>query len=204
MNVLFVCFAIACGCVFDRSSAIAYTVSTIEHDSVRTHENIILKTVAFLEEVARAGHVSDVITAEKHPSISINRAELREIVSILQANKETLMTGVRDAEYASGMGTLRESTVSRNSFSHYYNPDTQLGYRAAAHVPGLQKLASMGLLPPAFTEVLGPSLGADKIADWYYARALHFMHSDIQKALHDLAYCLHILQVRLMYMDSWA
>ena len=125
-----------------------------------------------------------------------NDTEFRLLLSkTLQNNVDVLIEGTIDADHEGGDLTLFGRDIDRNSLSHFYNPETREGYRAAQKVRWVQTLRSNGMIDGFFSQALGPTISAVDMVNWYYARAVQFYlaRNDVEESVRSLGYALHLL-----------
>jgi len=129
-------------------------------------------------------------------SLMSSDSELRPLLSeTIQSNVEALIEGAIDADHEGGDLTLFGRDIDRNSLSHFYNPDSAEGYRAAQDVRWVQTLRSNGMLAGFFSQALGPTISAADMVNWYYARSIQFYltRGDVRESVRSLGYALHLL-----------
>lgn len=145
--------------------------------TIDTHAKMIADSVNFLSSTL--------------PSES---TDLRAILDTVVSRTDLLKKGVTDADISGGAVV---KALPRNSFSHFYNPDTQQGFRAMKDYRDIiYSSQKRGLVTHGYiSQMLGPGVSATDMSNWFYARSVHSMiEGDIEKSIRDLGYAIHFVQ----------
>jgi hypothetical protein len=135
--------------------------------------------------------------------------ERQQEVEFFRAYREQLLSGAREADEGGGIYDMIVTDVPRNSYSHFWNPDTNQGFRMSDAIVSPLIQAIGGALPLwEISSTLGPHVSAADMADWQYAKAVDAMRradnwsrlanaeeveSFRQRAMRFLGYTLHLV-----------